>query len=52
MKSTAILLLLLVLIFMSDCYPMRVVRGKTNPGIRLRVTNYGLQYGKRFPQTA
>jgi len=29
---------------MSDCYPMKVVQGKTNPGIRLRVTNKGLQY--------
>lgn len=52
MKSTAILLFLLALTFLSDCYPMQVVQGKTNPGIRLRVTNNGLQYGKRFQQTA
>jgi len=36
---------------MSDCYPMKVVQGKTNPGIRLRVTNKGLQYGKH-PESA
>lgn len=51
MKSTAILLLVFLLIFMSDCYPMKVVQGKTNPGIRLRVTNKGLQYGKH-PESA
>lgn len=46
MKPTTILLLVFLLIFISDCYPMQVVQGKTNPGIRLQVTNNGLQYGK------
>ena len=48
MKSMAIFLFLLALIFLSDCYPMQVVQGKANPGIRLRVTSNGLQYGKRL----
>ncbi len=34
------------MVFISDCYSMEVVQGKTHPGIRLRVTNNGLQYGK------
>ena len=50
MNSTAILQFLVALIFVSDCHPMQVVQGKTNPGIRLRVTNNGLQYGKCFQQ--
>lgn len=44
----AIVLFVIALIVVSDCYWMQVVQGKTNPGIRLRVTNNGLQYGKCF----
>ena len=51
MKSMAILRFLFALIFVSDCHPMQVIQGKTNPGIRLRVTYNGLQYGKCFQQS-
>ncbi|XP_078354503.1 lipopolysaccharide-binding protein-like [Oculina patagonica] len=45
MKSMAnVLFVSTLMVFISDCYSMEVVQVKTHPGIRLRVTNNGLQY--------